>query len=413
MAGSARKSQLNPVDPENLLDPIPLYKELRENAPVFWSDAVQAWLITRHQDVTNAFRDSRLSADRTRFLEHQLRLTGLGPDTIRDFIEAIRPQMVNKDGAEHLRLRRHASQSFTPQGLDTWRPVIHRAMDQLLDRVQTRGRMDLVTEVSYQLPPRVIAEFLGVPAEDRERFQSWAQPIALFGSPTVGMDMATVARQGNEAIRNFHAYLTSLLDERRRNPGTDMISRMIHFQEGGGMTPEEVVANANLILMAGHLTTTDQLSNGVHDLLTHPDQLQRLRENPLLIKSALEEIMRFHPAVPYIHRIAGETFHLHGCTIRKGDVVFLGMAAANRDPTVFPDPDRFDITRDHIHQKHLSFAFGPHHCLGAGLARREIEIAIELLLQRMPGLRLDEEQLPRIKCSSMLYRGLESLHIRW
>ncbi len=413
VTGSTQSQRFNLVSPENLLNPIPVYKHLRENDPVHWSDVLQSWFITRHDDVVNGFRDPRLSADRSQFLEHQVRLLGLTPEIIGNIIESLRRQMVNADGAAHLRLRRLASPGFTPQLLDTWRPAIRTTMNMLMERVQGRERMDLVKELSYQLPPLIICELLGVPAEDRERFQEWGRTIVQFNSPTVGVDLVDLAHRANEAMGELTRYLTTVIEKRRHSPGQDALSLMIQSQAEGGLSEEEVLANAVLLLSAGHLTTTDLLSNGVHDLLSNPEQFQKLREDPALIKSAVEEILRFRPAVPFIHRVAAETFQLRGRTIKKGDIVFLGMASANRDPAIFPDPDTFDITRDHFHLKHIAFGFGPHHCLGAGLARRELEIALEVLIERLPGLRLDETQAPRVKCSSLLFRGFDSLPVRW
>jgi cytochrome P450 len=413
MANPQPPPHLNIVSPENLLDPVLLYKELRENDPVHWSEPVKSWFLTRHEDVVNGFRDPRLSADRSQFLEHQVRLLGLTPEIIQNIIDSLRLQMINADGAAHLRLRRLAGPGFTPQLLDTLRPVIRSTMNTLLERVQPLGRMDLVKELSYQLPPLVICDLLGVPAEDRERFQEWGRIIVQFNSPTVGVDLVDLARRSNEAMGALTQYLAGVVEKRRHNLGRDALSLMIQSEEGGGLSREEVLANAVLLLSAGHLTTTDQLSNGVHDLLSHPEQFQKLCEDPSLIKSAVEEIVRFRPAVPFIHRVAAETFELRGRTIQKGSIVFLGMAAANRDPAVFPEPDTFDITRDHFHQKHNGFGFGPHHCLGAGLARRELEIALEVLIERLPNLRLDEKQAPQVKCSSLLFRGFDSLHVQW
>ncbi|HYO56461.1 cytochrome P450 [Archangium sp.] len=413
MASAARKLQLNPVDPENLLDPVPFYKELRENDPVHWSDAVHAWFLTRHEDVMNGLRDPRLSADRGKVLEHQFQLMGLRPESIREVTDTFKRQMVCKDGSAHLRLRRQASAAFTPQVLDSWRPIIHRTLVMLLDKLRHQRQVDLVPEVFYLMPPIVIAELLGVPAEDRERFQEWGEAVGHLTSTGSTTNMVELARQANEGQGRLNRYLEALVEERRRAPGDDLISHMLRFQEQGGMTTEEVVANTSLLLAAGHLTTTDQLGNGLYELLTHPDQLELLREDPTLLKPAIEEMIRFAPAVPFIHRIAVDTFELRGRTIRKGDIVFLGLASANHDPAVFEDADRFDITRDPHQQKPMSFGFGSHHCLGAGLARRELEIAFEELLQRMPELRLDETQLPRIKCHGLLFRGFESLHVRW
>lgn len=411
MASAARTLQLNPVAPENLLDPVPLYRELRSNDPVHWSDAVQSWFITRHDDVVNCFRDPRLSANRVRFYEDQLR--GLGPDLIKDFLKGLTDQMSQRDGREHIQMRRQAAAGFSPQALDVWRPAIRRTAEQLVEQVRAKGSMNAVESLASQLPPRVIAEVLGIPVQDREQFLEWARPIADFNAPAAGTDVVDLARRTNTATRELFAYLRRIIEERSHTPGEDLLSQMIQSQQAGQMTLDQLVSNAGLILFAGHTTTTDQISNGLHDLLAHRDQFHKLQEDRTLVRSAVEEMLRYNPAVPFMHRIAAETFQLRGKTIRKGDVVFMGLAAANRDPEAFPDPDRFDITRDSNHQKHMSFTFGPHHCLGAGLARRMLEITFEVLLERLPGLRLDPEQLPQLKCHSLMFRGYESLTVRW
>jgi cytochrome P450 len=322
--------------------------------------------------------------------------------------------MFMTDGREHVRLRRQVNSSFTPQRLDAWLPYIRRTMRDLLDRVQPRGRMDVVAEICHQLPPLVIAEFFGVPVEDRGDFLKWTGPIAQFSTPSVGADRVKIAEEATKATHGFIEYVGTLVEKRRRDRGgTDALSQMLHEQEGGGLTTEELLANAFLILFAGHTTTTDQLSNGLNDLLTHPDQLQKLREDPSLIKSTVEEIIRYNPAVPYTMRVAAEEFQFHGKTIRKGDLLFLGMASANRDPEIFPEPDRFDITRNSMMQKHLSFGFGPHTCLGMGLARRELEVAIEELVRQLPALALDETQQQQLKWQNLSFRGFAELHVRW
>jgi cytochrome P450 len=407
---AAHKLQLNPVSPENLLEPIPLYRELRIREPVYWSDAVQAWFITRHEDVVACFRDPRLSANRTKLFEYQLREPG--PSAFPAFLRFVYQQLAMKDGAEHLRARRQLNPSFTFQELEAWQPVIRRLMEELVDRVQPRGEMELVQELSSQLPPLVIAELLGVPAEDRERFVAWAKSLAEVSSFTPDADLKSVALRAEEVTREMSAYLGAVIEERRRAPGQEVLSRMIAAQEEGGTAPEELLANAVFLLFAGHITT-DQISNGVHDLLTNPEQLQRLREEPGLVKSAVEEILRYNPAVSFMHRLAAESFELHGKRLREGSLVFLGLAAANRDPLIFPEPDRFDITRPSARQRHLSFGFGPHQCLGAWLARSELEAVLEVLLRRLPGLRLDERCPPRRKGPSLIFRGFESLHVRW
>jgi cytochrome P450 PksS len=276
--------------------------------------------------------------------------------------------------------------------------------------------MDLVKEISYQLPPLVIAEMLGIPAEERELFQEWSKPLADMTGPDMDVvDPVALAQRANKAAREMLEYLIRHVARLRANPGQDVLSQMLltDLPSGQRMSEEELAVTGQLLLTAGHLTTTDQLSNGVYALLTNPDQLQLLRDDPTLLPSAVEEIMRYSPAVPFFHRIAAQDIQLRGQTIRKGDVIFLGMAAANRDPDAFADPDRFDITRGYIHSKQMSFGHGPHHCLGAGVARRELQIAIEVLLHRLPGLRLDEEQQPQLKYHSLVFRGFTRLPVRW
>ena len=403
-------SSLNPLTPENLLNPVPLYKALRETEPVYWAESVHAWFLTRYEDVVACLRDPRLSANRSNFYEQQLR--GMGGDAALGFFNWLRIQMTMRDGPDHIRVRRQVSPGFTPQSLDTYRPSIRQHMGALLDRVQGWGRMDMAAEISYQLPPLVIAEFLGIPGQDRERFRAWAKPLATISNPSVDMDPKEVAHNASTAIIEMTAYLDAIIEERRHHPGQDMISMMIQAQELGRMSPEELSSNSILVLTAGHLTTTDQLNNGVYDLLTHPDQVHRLQEDRTLLRTAVEEMMRFSPAVPFIFRVAASDFTLHGKDIHKGDTVFLGIASANRDPSVFTEPDHFDITRDNIKQKHLNFGFGAHHCLGAGLARRELEIATEMLLDRLPGVRLDDTQTPQPKLG-LVSRGYNTLPLKW
>ncbi|WNG37059.1 cytochrome P450 [Archangium violaceum] len=411
MSSAAPTLDRNLVSPQNMLNPFPLYQYLRENDPVHWSDAVHAWFLTRYDDVMSAYRDPRMSANRAKLFEYQVQ--GLSPDITREFMQTIRNQMFMRDGPEHVRLRRQTGMGFTPQRLDELRPIVHRIMRELLEQLSSRTEMDLVKDLSYPLPALAIAELLGVPAEDRERFWVWSEHLALYSSPPVGADSLLLASNANKTMVEMKEYLLPIIEQRRHTPGTDGLSQMLLAQEQGKMTPEELVANACLILFAGHTTTTDQLSNGVYDLLTHPDQLQLLREDMGLLRSAVEEMLRYTTSVPAITRIASEDIQLHGKTIRKGDMVFLVMAAANRDPSVFPDPERFDITRDSYHQKHISFGFGAHHCMGAGLARRELEIGISMLLERLPNLRLDEAKPPKVKCHGLSFRGFDSLPVRW
>lgn len=411
MSSAAPLLDRNLVSPQNLMDPAPLYRELREHDPVHWSDTINAWFLSRHDDVTAAFLDPRLSAERWKFFEYQIQ--GLPPDVIEEFMQLTRDQMVMREGAEHVRIRRQAGVAFTPVKLDELKPAIRRTMQQLLDRVHDQRRMNLARDISYQLPTLVIADLLGVPTRDRERFQHWSSLLADFATPAAGANMLEAARGANRAMAEMRDYFLPLIEERRHQPGPDALSHMIRAQEEGRMTPRELLSNAILILFAGHTTTTDQLSNCVHELLRHPEQLARLRAEPRLLGATVEESLRFRPAVPSVFRIAVEPLELRGKRIRPGDVVFLCMAAANRDPAVFPHPDTFDITRDPHAQRHIAFGSGPHHCMGASLARRETEIGVSMLLEQLPGLRLDDTQPARVKCHSLNFRGLDVLPVCW
>ena len=410
---SAPLPSRNPVSPENLLNPLPLYEELRESEPVYWSPDLHAWVITRHDDVSACFRDSRFSANRLKMFEMQA--GALGADTLSDYLAVARRQMLMKDGADHIRMRRQTMAAFTPQALSSWRPTIYRTIEMLVGRVQDKGRMDLVKDISYEFPPLVIAEVLGIPSEDLDRFREWSAPLAEFTGPGLGVDLMAVARRANQATKELFDYLVRHIDRLRDNPGQDALSQILTSHKGPlePMDAGDLAVTSTLLLTAGHLTTTDQLSNGIYELLINPEQLKLLREDPGLLPSAVDEMMRYAPAVPFFHRIVAEDLELRGKTLRKGDLVFLGMAAANRDPAVFPNPNRFDITRGHLHSRHMTFGHGPHHCLGAGLARRELEIAIEVILRHLPGLRLDEEQAPRLKYHSLVFRGFEQLPVKW
>jgi cytochrome P450 PksS len=270
--------------------------------------------------------------------------------------------------------------------------------------------MDVVAEVAQPFPAIIIAELFGIPEADRPRFQTWADAMAKFFGAALGNPEEN-ARAANDGAVQLEQYFLELLRKRGNKPGTDLMGLFIAGQNEGRLTPEEVCHQCILLLNAGHVTTIDQLANAVYALLTHPDQCKRLRAEPALAKSAVEEVLRFDPAVPLIHRIALEDLEIRGKVIRKGQVVYLGIAAANRDPAVFRDPDRFDIGRPN--NRHLAFAEGPHICLGAGLARRELEIGLATLSRRMPRLRLDEERPPRRRCESLVFKGFHTLPVRF
>ena len=394
----------NLLSPEALANPYPIYDELRRESPVHWSEGLRAWILSRYDDVMAALHDPRLSSDRIRqFATHQLR--GLDVSVVADFLRIVQRMMALQDMPQHTRLRKMVSESFTRRALEAFRPAVQQVADALLDRVQPYHRMDLVTDFAQPLPAMVIAEMFGIAHEDRESFQRWADDVIRFFGGTFG-NVEEDARRANEGAVNLERFFLHLMAQRRCEPGHDLMSLFLAHQEQGLWDEEDLSAQCVMILVGGHVTTIDQLCNGAHALLKHPDQLQKLREQPELIHSAVEEVLRYDTSVPFIHRIAREDLVIRGQHIAKGQFVFLGLASANHDPEQFSNPERFDITR--TPNKHVAFGHGPHLCLGGELARRELEIGFGTLFRRLPGLQF-AAQPAELRCESLLLRGFKSM----
>jgi cytochrome P450 PksS len=393
------------TNPQALAEGYLLFRRLREGDPVHWSEPIQAWVLTRYPDVLQALRDPRLSNRRTDYLVN-FQLRNSDPALAADYARISEGMMLMKDGADHHRLRVLGNGGFTPSLLDRSLPLIQRVMDELLDQVQGRSRFDVVADLAQPLPAVVIAELFGIPPEDRRLFQQWSDDAAQFFGGTLG-DPEPAARAANAAALELERYFAALLEQRRRAPGDDLMSLLLAGQAEGKLSAEEVCHQCVLLLVGGHVTTIDQFANAVHAFLEHPDQLRKLRDNPGLIRSAVEEALRYDGAVPFIHRVAAADLEIGGRAIRRGQAVYLGLAAANRDPELFAEPDRFDITR--TNNRHLSFGAGPHVCLGGGLARRELEVGLLTLFRRMPTLRLDGEDRPKRRCESLVFRGFHRL----
>lgn len=394
-------------DPGVLADPHPLYHQMRRDDPVHWSDALGAWFLTRHDDVHRCLRDPRLSSRRTDTLISS-QLPAADRPVAADYARLARGMMLFQDGADHHRLRVIGNHAFTPSALDRFRPIVQEVVDGLLDRVAGRAGFDVPRDLAQPLPAVVIARMFDIAPADRDQFQEWADAAATFFGGTVG-DPAESARAANAAALNLEGYFRALLAERRRHPGDDLMSLLIRGQDEGRLTAEEVCCQCIMLLTGGHVTTIDQFSNAVHSLLAHPTELAKVRDDPGLIKSAVEEAVRYDGAVGLARRVAAEDMEFRGREVRAGDLVFLSVAAANRDPEVFSDPDRFDVTR--AGNRHIGFGAGPHVCIGSGLARRELEIGLAALLSRFPDLRFADGERPRRRCETLVFRGFHSLPV--
>jgi cytochrome P450 PksS len=387
--------------------PHPVFHRMRTEDPVHYSRALGAWLFTRYGHVLQGLRDPRLSSDRIpSILDAQLAKEDRG--SVPDFERTRRTMMVNSDGPGHLRLRRLINPGFAPLVVNAARPMIQGAVDRLLDRAEASQGFDVVADFAAPLPTLVICELLGIPEPDLLALRTWSDCAAKLLGATHGASAAEV-RTANDAVVNLERYFVGLIETRRRRLGDDLLSLLIRGEGNGLMTPEELSAQCQMLLVGGHLTLIDQLANAVHALITHPDQLQELRREPALIASAIEEALRYDPPLSFVHRVAAEDLELGGAQIRRTERVLLALAAANRDPEAFPDPDRFDIRRDG--NRHLSFGSGPHACAGAGLARIELEIALLSLFGRLPLLAIDPEKPPRRRCESLMFRGFHDLPV--
>ena len=396
--------------PQLLQDPYPFYRMLRSNNPVFRvpvGDATSPGLciLTRHRDVQSVLKDARFSADRRRASiveQFQDRLpinAALGE-------EGGLRSMLLMDPPDHTRVRGLVSKAFTPRRVAELRPRVEAIVTALLDAVDGAGSFDLIDAVAAPLPAIVIAELLGVPAEDHRQFKEWSGALVSAIGSTNPQDART---QFEAALGQLLDYLRAIIAERRKVPRDDLISAMLGAQEErDALSDAELLATSNLLLIAGHETTTNLIGNGTLALLRNPDQFARLRDDRSLLRSAIDELLRYDSPVQATGRVAKVDVDLDGATLPAGALVMTAIGAANRDPEVFADPERLDLGR--IDNHHLSFGFGAHFCLGAPLARLEAELAFHALLDRFPNLELASETLTYR--ANPILRGLVALPVR-
>jgi cytochrome P450 len=387
--------QFNPMDPEFVADPYPMYHRLRAEDPVHRSP-LGFWVLTRYADVMAMLRDPRLIKEPiAAFVAARFGMAAPPP--------GLGLSMLDRDPPDHTRLRGLVSKAFTPRALEGLRSHIQKIVDDLLADAAGKGEMDLIEEFAYPLPVRVICEMLGVPVKDHERFKQWGLDIAR------GLDAIMLppdSEVGQRSVSGRRA--RALIGGGRAAPRDDMLTALIAAEEAGDkLNEEELLATCILLLVAGHETTVNLIGNGTLALLRHPDELRKLRENPGLIGTAVEELLRFDGPVQRTARIPSEDITLGGQTIGKGEMVMPFLGAADRDPAQFPDPDRLDITR--ADNRHIAFGMGIHFCLGAPLARMEGQIAINTLLARLPKLALATDR-PQFR-QSLTLRGLETLPV--
>lgn len=373
-------------------DPYPVYRRLREHAPVQRDASLGIWFLSRYEDCAVLLKDGSFSADRARAERYQ------------SVTEDMPRSLLGLDPPDHTRLRALVLKAFTPRVVERLKPRIQELVDGLLDRAQAAGRIELVEEFAYPLPVTVIAEMMGVPVEDRERFQQWSRTLAASLDPIQPADRLPEIEAARIALGEF---FHEIIEQRRREPREDLVSALVAAEERGDMLDEtELVVMCNLLLIAGHETTVNLISNGTLALLRNPDQLERWRRGEVADETAVEELLRYDGPVQLTGRIPTVPVAFGGQAIPPGEPVIGLVASANRDPEAFPEPERLDLGR-HPNQ-HFAFGRGIHFCLGAPLARLEGQIALGSLVRRFQRLGLAGDPVWR---DQVVLRGLERLPV--
>jgi cytochrome P450 len=398
------------LSPAYVESPYGIYDLLRNQCPVYWSDRWRAWLLTRYADVKAALLNHGVFSNAGRYSEF---LRGL-PENQQAELTYLREHyehggLVQLDPPAHTRLRKLVSFAFFPRIVQGLEPLVSEVIHDLIDGMAATDEVELIRQVAFPLPAIVIAGILGVPKEDRDEFKVWSSTIQRFlGSGEVDFELALAAQ---ESWRHLNDYFRGLLAERRQSPREDMVSALAFAtSDDGTLSEDELVRTCGAMLIAGHETTTNLISNAILCLLTHPEQVALLQADASLYSTAVDEFLRLESPFQTAPRIVRAEFALHGHTLRQGDLVYAMLGAANRDPSQFARADQVDIRR--ADNPHLAFGHGVHTCIGAALARLEGAIALRALVERLRGLHLDVDRPPVWK-RSMVQRGMEQFWLRY
>ena len=378
------------VSDEFLDDPYPLLRQLRGEDPVYWSESIGGWILTRYDDIVPTFRDVAHFTNHGRFAKAVEYLPSDARQKLAPFESHYRQKnLLQSDPPDHTRLRALIVKVFNANSIEAMRPMIRKVVNEVVDAVESGRQMDVIRDLAFPLPFSILGSIMGVPNTDQDRVKFWADELLLFQG--VNRPPEAILLRSQAALLAMRSYLTDLVNEKRRNPGDDLISQLVAVEaEGTRLTEQELVSTCVQMLGAGHETTTSLIGNGLFLLLSHPHEWQKLRQNPSLLNSAIEEILRYESPVARQPRLIKGDVELGGKTLLDGQVAFQMLNAANRDPDYFPDPDRFDIERQN--NKHVAFGMGIHFCVGAGLARTEAQEVFKAIMERLPDIRLASDK---------------------
>jgi cytochrome P450 len=373
-------------DPAIQANPYMVYRQLREESPVVWNETTGSWLISRYDDIVTLLNDSRISSAR---VDATFRVL---PEDVQRELQPLRnvlsQRMLLTDPPTHTRLKNLVRPAFAARMSERRRARIQAICDEFIDRLEPGTTFDVMRDFATPLPGWVTGDVLGVPVERQQQFSDWSHDqVRIYDRPGTVHDRVAVMRQGQVSMLAMKAYLEEIIEQRRRAPGDDVISMLVQAEEAGDkLTNDEMVVMVVAILVGGNNSTAHLIGNAILTLLRQPEALARLRDDPALIRPAIEEVMRFESPVQSTSRVAKEPIEIGGQTIEPGNNVHVLLASGNRDETQFPNPDTFIIDRSP--NRHLTFAHGPHYCLGTSLARTMTQTAVQTIITRFPDMQL-------------------------
>lgn len=404
--GSKKAFKFNLFDPQVRINPYPTYHQLRSESPVHQYFVGGDWLVSRYADVKAVLRSGYVrSQDKPKSIQERNQYLQDKGKNLNTLAQTTSQFLFYMDPPDHTRLRNLVMKVFSPVIVEGMRPQIQGIVNELLDKVQHQGSMDIIADFAIPLPVTVISRLLGIPKEDQDQLNQWSNVLARILDSLVSLEEFQAM---NEVTEAFKEYLRALIAKRKKQPQADLISALITVKEQSDkLSEEELLATCIMLFATGEESTVNTIGNGMLALLNHPDQIEQLKTEPTKIQTAVDEILRYDSPVQTTTRIATVNFEIGNQTIKAGEKVVLCLGAANRDPAQFPDPDRLDINRNP--NPHVAFGDGIHYCLGAGLARIQAQIAINTLVQKFPDLKLASNQLEWRK--NAVLRGLKALPV--